>query len=56
MSETSEHLRCTNCGAAWLSPVPRELYEAGGKCLACKGELILVKEPDDTQGSSEPPK
>ena len=39
-------LRCLSCGATWLSPFVREMYEAGEQCLACNGELELVEDEE----------
>ena len=53
-------LRCLACGATWLSPFVREMYESGEHCLACNGRLELVEDEqlpaprDPTGGSADP--
>jgi hypothetical protein len=50
----SEHLLCRQCGAAWLSPVARQLIEEREGCLLCNGELDVVAEPLDSDEEGEP--
>lgn len=54
-----EALRCTECGAVWLSETVRELSIKNAGCLGCDGPLQIVVVDEDgrvldpPQGSSD---
>jgi ketosteroid isomerase-like protein len=43
MSSTpSVSVRCTACGALWMSPAGRVVVAKGKRCLNCEGELVAA--------------
>jgi hypothetical protein len=44
-------LRCTACGAQWLSPAGRVVVAKGKRCMQCEGELIVVDQVEDNVGT-----
>jgi ketosteroid isomerase-like protein len=43
-------LRCTGCGALWVSPRGELLSELGEPCLRCNGSLVLEDQAESNVG------
>jgi ketosteroid isomerase-like protein len=44
-------MRCTACGAVWLSPAGHLVLDKGERCLHCEGELSVTDDVEDNVGT-----
>ena len=47
----SVSLRCTACGAMWVTPAGRVVVAKGERCLSCEGELAVADQVEDNVGT-----